>query len=105
VREYKERIYQVKTNNNMRTKLSNLLKPALLIGAVMCCFLFSSCGKATDERTEKAIQWVNTHPKPIIITSVTLNGITMNYRCLFKDSTGCVYYAGEVRGFQPDTIK
>jgi hypothetical protein len=41
VREYKERIYQFKTNNNMRTKLSNLLKPALLIGAVMCCF--SSC--------------------------------------------------------------
>lgn len=26
----------------MRTKLSNLLKPALLIGAVMCCF---SCQK------------------------------------------------------------
>jgi hypothetical protein len=35
VREYKERNYQFKTNNIMRTKFANLMKPALLIGAVM----------------------------------------------------------------------
>jgi hypothetical protein len=49
VRDYKERIYQYKTNNNMRTKLKNLLKPALLIGAVMCCF--SSCEKPNTPTT------------------------------------------------------
>lgn len=27
----------------MRTKFANLLKPALLIGAVMCCLFLSSC--------------------------------------------------------------
>lgn len=35
---YMERNYQFKTNNIMKTNFSNLLKPALLIGAVMCCF-------------------------------------------------------------------
>lgn len=29
----------------MRTKFTNLLNPALLIAAVMCCFLFQSCMK------------------------------------------------------------
>lgn len=32
----------------MRTKLSNLLKPAFLIGAVMCCF---SCKKSNTPTT------------------------------------------------------
>jgi hypothetical protein len=41
--ELKELNYQFKTNNNMRTKFANLLKSALLIGAVMCCF---SCQKS-----------------------------------------------------------
>jgi hypothetical protein len=35
----------------MRTKFANLLKPALLIGAVMCCF---SC--VYDEKTEEIPQ-------------------------------------------------
>ena len=48
MREYKERIYQFKTNNNMRTKFANLLKPALLIGAVMCCALFSCTQKSSE---------------------------------------------------------
>lgn len=88
----------------MKTKTSILaLTKAFFILLVMCCFLLSSCG--TDERTAKAIEWVNTHPKPIIVTSTNMNGLTLNYRCMFKDSIGCVYYAGEVEGFQPDTIK
>jgi hypothetical protein len=53
VREYKERIYQFKTNNNMRTKFANLLKPALLIGAVMCCF---SCNNAEKNNVKEIEQ-------------------------------------------------
>lgn len=34
----------------MRTKFANLLKPALLIGAVMCCF--SSCETDMDKQRE-----------------------------------------------------
>lgn len=70
---------------------------------LLCVVLFSSCD--TDKRTAKAIEWVNTHPKPIIVTSVSMNEITVNYRCMFKDSAGQVFYAGEVEGFKPDTIK
>ena len=33
----------------MRTKFANLLKPALLIGAVMCCF---SCQKIENKKTQ-----------------------------------------------------
>ena len=65
--------------------------------------VFASC--STDERTHSAIEWVNRHPKPIIVTSTSMNGITLNYRCMFRDSLGLIYYAGEVNGFQPDTIK
>ena len=66
LREYKERNYQTLKTNNMRTKFANLLKSALLIGAVMCCF--SSCtyiphneldGKIlTDENGKKyKLEW------------------------------------------------
>ena len=65
-REYKERNYQTLKTNNMRMKFANLLKSALLIGAVMCCF--SSCtyiphneldGKIlTDENGKKyKLEW------------------------------------------------
>lgn len=66
LREYKERNYQTLKTNNMRMKFANLLKSALLIGAVMCCF--SSCtyiphneldGKIlTDENGKKyKLEW------------------------------------------------
>ena len=66
LREYKERNYQTLKTNNMRTKFANLLKSALLIGAVICCF--SSCtyiphneldGKIlTDENGKKyKLEW------------------------------------------------
>lgn len=87
----------------MKSKIFNFKKTTSFFIFLVACFLFSSCG--TEERTVKAIEWVNTHPKPIIVTSVTMNGMTNNYRCMFMDSAGIVYYAGEVEGFQPDTIK
>jgi hypothetical protein len=69
--------------------------------------LFASCSSSssTEKRTEVAIEWVNTHPKPIIVTSINMNGWAYNYRCMFKDSAGVVFYAGEVEGFKPDTIR
>lgn len=78
------------------------MKNIISIMALLALF-FSSCN--TDDRTKKAIDWVNSHPKPIVVTSSTHNGWTMNYRCLFRDSLGEVFYAGEVEGFKPDTIK
>jgi hypothetical protein len=73
---------------------------------IIICFLVTVIG-CTDvtENTQKAVEWVNTHPRPIVVTSTTMNGMTMNYRCMFQDANGCIYYAGEVRGFQPDTIQ
>jgi hypothetical protein len=87
----------------MRTNVSEYLKLTLIVVVGMCCILFSSCD--TDQRTAKAVEWVNTHPRPIVVTSISTNGLTLNHRCMFKDSAGVVYYAGEVEGFKPDTIK
>jgi hypothetical protein len=55
VREYKELNYQFKTNNIMRTKLSNLLKPALLIGAVSGCLFFQSCKDSIEIEQYKSL--------------------------------------------------
>jgi hypothetical protein len=46
-----ERNYQFKINNIMRTKFANLMKPVLLIGAIMCCF--SSCNTKIDPKCVK----------------------------------------------------
>ena len=41
----------------MRTKLSNLMKPALLIGAVMCCF--SSCTNELSKDSVFIVEEIN----------------------------------------------
>lgn len=68
---------------------------------------FTTIVSCTDvsENTQKAVEWVNSHPRPIVVTSTNINGMTLNYRCMFQDASGCIYYAGEVEGFQPDTIQ
>ncbi len=73
------------------------------IGPLLLMVVFASC--ETDERTTEALKWVNTHPHPIKVESHSINGFTSNYRCLFTDSCGQVFYAGEVEGFGPGTIK
>ena len=90
------------TNINSKKMNKQLKLSTFLIIPIICCVCLSC---ETDKRTTKAIEWVNTHPKPIIITSISKNGLTNNYRCMFRDSAGQVYYAGEVEGFKPDTIK
>ena len=65
--------------------------------------IFSSC--LTDERTQKAFDWINSHPKPIIITSTFRDGWTYNYCITLKDSNNVMFYAGEVEGLEPDTIR
>lgn len=72
----------------------------ILIGILFLSLV--SCG--TKSRTEKAVEWLNSHPKPITITSVTQNGLTYNYRCTFIDANGEVFYAGEVNGLSPCVI-
>jgi uncharacterized protein YcfL len=73
---------------------------------ILICFIVTVVG-CTDvtKNTQKAVEWVNGHPRPIVVTSNTQNGITLNYRCMFQDASGCIYYAGEIEGFQPDTIQ
>lgn len=84
----------MKTSKFKKRNLLYILLPAVL--------LLSSCG--TGNRTEKAHQWINDHPKPIVVLSHSLNGWTMNYRYTLIDSAGVVYYAGEIEGTLPDTI-
>lgn len=59
-----------------------------------------SCSNNTD----KAMEWINTHPKPIIVIKKSINGITMGYRYTFIDSSGIVVYYDEVQALLPDTI-
>ena len=60
----------------MRTKLLNLLKPALLIAAVMCCFSFQSCEKDSTKLTKLK--------SPVVII-----GIAVGNGCVsVKDATG-----------------
>lgn len=75
-----------------------------LIFTCLMITAFFSCRNGIDARTERAVKWVNSHPKPIVVTS-TKYSLAGDYYCLFKDSAGIVFYAGDVKGFQPDTIK
>ena len=72
----------------------------ILIGVIF--FSLVSC--KTKSRTDKAVEWINSHPKPITIISVTQNEFTYNYICTFIDANGEVFYAGEVNGFYPCVI-
>lgn len=62
-----------------------------------------SCRGSVDERTKLAIEWANSHPKPITITGKITRMYL--YDCMFVDSAGTVFYAGEVDGFRPGTIE
>ena len=62
----------------MRTKFANLLKPALLIGAVMCCFSFQSCEKDSTKLTKLK--------SPVIIIGIGKNGNCVSV----KDGNGVI---------------
>lgn len=83
----------------MRTKLSNLLKPALLIAAVMCCFL--SCKKDSTILTELK--------SPVIIIGINkgvavVSVIDANGRCEVFTDSGLQYSLSASRQVG-DTIK
>jgi hypothetical protein len=82
----------------MRTKFANLLKPALLIGAVMCCF---SCTSRNETKTN---EWVKSAKKPIVCK---LYGYNMKgdkcYTLISKDNE--IFNTGAVNYELPDTIK
>lgn len=58
-----------------------------------------------DDNTDKALDWINEHPKPIYVTLKNQNGITSGYRYTFIDSQNKVAYFEEVHAVLPDTIK
>jgi len=82
----------------MRAKIANLLKPALLIGAVMCCF---SC---TSKNEYKTNEWVKTAKKPIVCK---FYGYNMNgnkcYTLISNDNI--IFSTGAVNFELPDSIK
>lgn len=86
--------------------MKNTVKNCLIFILLCSCFMLVSCTtESTRDRTKEAIEWVNKHPKPIIVSSIKMNVVTGNYKCMFIDSAGVVFYAGEVEGFSPDTIR
>ena len=55
-------------------------------------------------KTRKAVRWVNTHPKPIYVSSNQLK-ITEYPRYTMIDSSLVVYYAGRLKLSLPDSIQ
>ncbi len=82
----------------MRTRFANLLKPALLIGAVMCCF--SSCDTKTVEKIDKndlnsILRQCKGH---VIVVAKGYNSGNLeayrHYMILKDDSLNCYEYIG-----------
>jgi hypothetical protein len=82
----------------MRTKLKDLVKSALIIAVVMCCY---SC---IDRNEEVTAEWIKTNKKPIVcrLYGTNLSG-DVAYTLISLD--GNVYNTGRVKLSLPDTIK
>ena len=69
-------------------------------------FALTSCIDSAEQRSQKAIDWLNTHPKPIRTLKHQMNGFTGDYSYTFVDANGTVFVAGTiVDATFPDTIK
>ena len=76
------------------------MKKTLTILLVICSLV--GCGRKA--RTEKTINWINTHPKPIAAVVCTKNELGVRY--VLIDSSGVIYNTGLVGAIiLPDTIK
>lgn len=82
----------------MRTKFANLLKPALLIGAVMCCFScdfqsrWEKMGYANY--TEYTVADFNKLKHPVILIGKTKD--LGDYSIVVKDANDTIRYYGNV---------
>lgn len=84
-----------KTLNKMKT-LNKLLKPALLIGAVMCCFSCQSRWEKLgyNDYTEYTVAEFNKLKKPVILIAKTKD--LGNYSIVVKDANDTIIYFGNV---------
>lgn len=62
--------------------------------------LFTGC----KDNTKECLEWINKHPKPIIVHCKSQNGITLGYRYTLIDSCSNTTYYNEVKAVLPDTI-
>lgn len=77
---------------NLRYSLYLVLTTVLLTG----CFA---------DNTNECLEWINTHPKPIVVHKKSINGISMGIRYTLIDSTSKAVYFDEVQAVLPDTIQ
>ena len=69
---------------------------------LLFALILYGCGRKA--RTEKTINWINTHPKPITAVVCTKNELGVRY--VLIDSLGIIYNTGLVGAITlPDTIK
>jgi hypothetical protein len=87
----------------MKTNTSFTQSSKHLFYLLLTTLLLFACG--TKERTQESIKWINTAKKPIRVYNHRINGFNYNHDYTLIDSTGNVYYTGEINLTLPDTIR
>ena len=96
-------IYQRNKQFIMKTKTSIYGFSKHIFYLLLTTILLFSCG--TKERTQESIKWINSAKKPIKVYSHRMNGWHCIYVYTLVDSTGTIYYTGEINITLPDTIR
>lgn len=74
----------------------------LMFGMIV---LLTSCDLASDKDEQKCMNWINSHPKPIVVISQRREGLTLTTDYILKDSNGVLYQTDFVSFNFPDSIK
>lgn len=67
--------------------------------------LLTSCDLASDKDEQKCMDWINSHPKPIIIISINKEYLSCTTDYILKDSNGVLYQTDFVSFNFLDSIK
>lgn len=84
--------------------VSKFKNPLLFISTLLCLVFFLSACK-NEDNVNKAIGWIEKHPKPIVVTLHTRNYLTLENRYTLRDSNNNIYNTGSVELSLPDTLK
>ena len=94
---------QIKNTLEMKNKISIAHSTRHIFYALLATVLLFSCG--TKNRTQESIKWINSAKKPIKVYDHGMNPFTYNCDYTLVDSTGIIYYTGEIDLTLPDTIR
>ena len=82
--------------------MKNLTKTIRYSFYALLSIVLMSCD--TEGRTDKTTEWISSHKKPILVTTNSRNGWTLNYRYTLIDPEANMFSTGEINLVLPDTI-